>query len=118
MRPWPQPRASCGPRYSVSSSLQSPWWVGGRTAAQARAKLRPDADQAVGGKKDDGEEHAADHEVEAFAADQVDREVLQQDEYDGADEGTDRAVHAAEHGDDQDVDHRSGVHGAGRDAVG
>ena len=60
--------------------------VNGRTQMQeAPTKVQ----QSVGGEQHDGEEDAADHEVEAFAVDQVDGEVLQQHEDDRADERAD-----------------------------
>ena len=60
----------------------SPWgWrCHGLPGREARARLRPQSEQAVGGTQHDGEEHAADDEVEAFAVDQVDGEGLQQQE--------------------------------------
>src|SRR5947207_1732205 len=88
--------------------------AGGEKARQACAVL-PQAQKPVGGKQDDREEDAADDEVEAFAVDEIDGEVLQQHEHDRADEGADRVLHAAEHGDDEDVDHRAGADRAGRD---
>ena len=50
------------------------WRCDGRVAPQAGPQARPQAQQAVGGKEHDGEEHATDHEVEALAVDHVDRE--------------------------------------------
>src|SRR5882724_12701662 len=103
MRPRP---AANGPRLSSSNSRWSPS-VGMATLLrdEARANERHEPEQAVGGKQHDGEEDAADHEVEALAkaGDQVDGEVLRQHEDDRADEGADRMLHAAEHGDDEDV---------------
>src|SRR6185295_676116 len=64
----------------------------------------PPAEQAVGRKKDDQQEHPADHEVEALAVDHVDREILQKHEDRGADEGADRMTESAQHRDDEDVD--------------
>ena len=86
----------CGDRIVVK-------WLA-RRLQHERARSGPQAEQAVGGKQHDGEEHAADDEVEALAVDQVDREGLQQHEHDRAEEGADRVPHAAEHGDDEDVD--------------
>src|SRR3954454_16767836 len=51
----------------------------GEKAGQACAAL-PQAQKPVGGKQDDREENAADHQIEAFAIDEVDGEVLQQHE--------------------------------------
>src|SRR5262245_47920593 len=84
----------------------------GLVRSEARAELRPQSEQAIRGKQHDGEEHATDHEVEALAVDQVDREGLQQHEHDRAEEGTDRMPHTAEHGDHQHVDEPRRAHRA------
>src|SRR6478609_4659827 len=102
---------------SFFSSMNAATAAGGERGAQTMAQALPEAQQTVGGKQHDREEDPADHEIEALAVDQVDGEVLQQHEHDRADEGADRMLHAAEHGDDEDVDHRADTHGAGRDAA-
>src|ERR1700712_4290213 len=99
-------RSCCGCRMRPLPRL-------GTSTRQAAAQVLPQAQQAVGGEQDDREEAPADHKIEAFAIDQVDGEVLQKHEDHGADECADRVLHAAEHGDDEDVDHRADAHGAG-----
>src|SRR5690606_32577487 len=88
-----------------------------RTAPRGRVghprQAPPDAEQAVGRYRENQEKDCADHEVEALAVDQVDREVLQQHEQQRAQEGARRVAHAADDGDDEDVDQRGGTHRAG-----
>jgi hypothetical protein len=90
-------------------------WKKGSVAVRSEAEASPTVRAGRGGKQDDGEEHAADHEVEALAIDDVDGEGLQEHEDDGAEKCAERVLHAAEDGDDQDVDQPGGAHRPGRD---
>src|SRR5690349_18704987 len=80
--------------------------VDGRRAATPPL---PEPDHAVRRPKHDGEEAKADQQPEAVAVEpeldqQIEREGAQEHEDESANERTDRAGDAADHGDDQDVD--------------
>src|SRR3546814_1290569 len=93
-----------------------PRYLRGPPEPEPATEAVPQAEKSVRREQHDQQEGQADHRVEALAVDQVDGEVLQQDESDGADEGADRMAQAADHGDDQDVDHHVDADRARRNA--